>query len=455
METNKDTRQEIIASIDEINDRMWKTRGNTRDLDPDPLRLSREALEKSRELEYKPGIARGLLNKGMGSFIVLHDVPAAIENLNESLALFTELNDKKWMANVRLTLAIINTSVGKHEPAMYNALKGVDYYEQDPNDDLDKIMAYYVTGTVFKDLKKFKDSEQYYQKGLLSNFTDTSSWGGRIYTSLANIYTEEGRYDEAIAMTLKGLSVLKTQDNTIGESRALNDLGNIYKRKKQFKEALEYFFQGLKIREESHLKQFAFGSLNDIASVYKETGENEKAIAYLVRAGELAVEINQPAKEAKIYQEIGAIYKLLGNYEKSILYLEKFIGISLDLHEKDKSQKIDKLQDALLREKEEEIERLRNVELKEAYNLITEKNKEITDSIHYARRIQKALLAPDHLMDKNLGEHFILYKPKDIVSGDFYWATSVVTKQSAVNSQHNTADCELFYLAVCDSTGHG
>jgi serine phosphatase RsbU (regulator of sigma subunit) len=71
---------------------------------------------------------------------------------------------------------------------------------------------------------------------------------------------------------------------------------------------------------------------------------------------------------------------------------------------------------------------------------VEEKQKEILDSIHYAQRIQKALLASDALLSRHLPEYFVLYKPKDIVSGDFYWATE----------KGNS-----FYLAVCDSTGHG
>jgi serine phosphatase RsbU (regulator of sigma subunit) len=71
---------------------------------------------------------------------------------------------------------------------------------------------------------------------------------------------------------------------------------------------------------------------------------------------------------------------------------------------------------------------------------VSEKNKEITDSINYAKRIQYALLAHEELLKKNLSDYFILFKPKDIVSGDFYWATEKDGR---------------FYLAVCDSTGHG
>jgi ligand-binding sensor domain-containing protein/serine phosphatase RsbU (regulator of sigma subunit) len=78
--------------------------------------------------------------------------------------------------------------------------------------------------------------------------------------------------------------------------------------------------------------------------------------------------------------------------------------------------------------------------VEEKNEIIEKKQKEILDSINYARRIQYSLLANDQVLSENLPEHFILFKPKDIVSGDFYWAT----KKN-----------ERFYLAVCDSTGHG
>lgn len=81
---------------------------------------------------------------------------------------------------------------------------------------------------------------------------------------------------------------------------------------------------------------------------------------------------------------------------------------------------------------------------------ITEKNKEITDSINYAKRIQNTLLAQQDMLKKNLGDFFILFMPKDIVSGDFYWAS---LKQEAAAG--GSSSKESFYLAVCDSTGHG
>ncbi|MFY9310993.1 MAG: tetratricopeptide repeat protein [Bacteroidia bacterium] len=79
-------------------------------------------------------------------------------------------------------------------------------------------------------------------------------------------------------------------------------------------------------------------------------------------------------------------------------------------------------------------------ERKQNENIIQEKNREITDSIHSAKRIQHALLASESLLKKHLPEHFVLYKPKDIVSGDFYWANTIDNK---------------FIIITADCTGHG
>jgi len=71
---------------------------------------------------------------------------------------------------------------------------------------------------------------------------------------------------------------------------------------------------------------------------------------------------------------------------------------------------------------------------------LEDKNKDITDSIRYAQNIQKAILPPIEEIKKTLPESFILFKPKDIVSGDFYFYAKVR---------------DTIILAACDCTGHG
>jgi serine phosphatase RsbU (regulator of sigma subunit) len=137
-----------------------------------------------------------------------------------------------------------------------------------------------------------------------------------------------------------------------------------------------------------------------------------------------------------------------------------------------------RLHTAQLRQRQRELEAVVDERTKEIVEqkdeialqkqTVEEKQKEIVDSINYAKRIQFTLLAHEKVLKKRFSEHFILFQPKDIVSGDFYWATSVVSGSSFLvsdvpNKKHfeaqlqnkETRNKELFYLAVCDSTGHG
>ena len=73
--------------------------------------------------------------------------------------------------------------------------------------------------------------------------------------------------------------------------------------------------------------------------------------------------------------------------------------------------------------------------------IVEEKHKEITDSINYAERIQRSFLATKELLDEHLQDYFVYFQPKDVVSGDFYWAAKL-----------NNGS---FALCCADSTGHG
>ncbi|MGZ4075935.1 MAG: two-component regulator propeller domain-containing protein [Bacteroidia bacterium] len=84
---------------------------------------------------------------------------------------------------------------------------------------------------------------------------------------------------------------------------------------------------------------------------------------------------------------------------------------------------------------------IRTAEVVEQKQVVEKKHKEISDSIYYAERIQRSLLASEELLTENLKEHFVFFQPKDVVSGDFYWAAKL-----------NNGN---FALLTADSTGHG
>jgi serine phosphatase RsbU (regulator of sigma subunit) len=113
-----------------------------------------------------------------------------------------------------------------------------------------------------------------------------------------------------------------------------------------------------------------------------------------------------------------------------VLQLEKERAQEESLNQARRNENLVKEQNVVLEQK-----------VKERTAALEEKNKEVLDSIHYAKRIQNALLAQEDILQKFYHDkYFLLFKPKDIVSGDFYWGTQVNNK---------------LYLAVCDCTGHG
>lgn len=101
-------------------------------------------------------------------------------------------------------------------------------------------------------------------------------------------------------------------------------------------------------------------------------------------------------------------------------------------------EEIESQRDQIEQQRDVLVENHKNLE--RAYHEIEDQQKKITDSIHYARRIQSAILPTRARLKELLHDHFVLYKPKDIVSGDFYWATKQGNKSLIV-----AADC----------TGHG
>jgi len=101
----------------------------------------------------------------------------------------------------------------------------------------------------------------------------------------------------------------------------------------------------------------------------------------------------------------------------------------------------------------------RTRELREQKHMVEEAHKEITDSIKYAKRLQDAILPPISFVEELLPQSFVLFQPKDVVSGDFYWLEVVEEKVAAAvdtkKSASATAAKTTILLAAADCTGHG
>ncbi len=125
------------------------------------------------------------------------------------------------------------------------------------------------------------------------------------------------------------------------------------------------------------------------------------------------------------------------NQEELILQLSEIKMLSEQNIQKEKEKQVILSEQNLVLEKKVKE---RTLDLMHEKEIVEVKNREILDSIEYALRIQTAILPPSRIVKQYLANSFILYKPKDIVAGDFYWMEPV-------------GDLVLF--AACDCTGHG
>lgn len=153
----------------------------------------------------------------------------------------------------------------------------------------------------------------------------------------------------------------------------------------------------------------------------------------------------------RLYQAKGRQEKIIQEKELEIdLQKNEIEQLKADLIEKNfilEQQQLEVLaqRDAILEknqvfEQQNEEIHAQNDELEKQRDLVEAHNQKMLDSITYAKKIQEALLTPSEVLNDIIPEHFILYKPKDIVSGDFYWIKKIKN---------------IIVVATADSTGHG
>ena len=405
---------------------------------------SMQAINLAKRLTYKKGEA--LANKRIGNiYFDQGDYSKAIEFYYNTLKIYEEIKDKKGISS-------INTNIGN----TYSCQK-----------DDQKAIAYFNKSIKGLDELKMQKSTQYFN-ALIGI--------GTAYEHLSN-------FDKAIEFYSKCQIIAAETNDLEGAAISYNNIGNIYKeQRKQYKEALDYYFKSLKIREEIGDKYFIATSCNNIGSIYLIQNKNKEALYYCSKSLALAKEIEalDLVIDAEFY--LSSIYENMGNKAQALTHYKEFITARDSVFSAEKIKNIASQESKIKEEQMEagfkETQIKKEAELKQqkiismAFTVgfalvlilivvvfrslkqsrdknkiiesqkieVEHKQKEIVDSITYAQRIQHALLASTEMLNKNLGEYFVLFKPKDIVSGDFYWATKTD---------------DAFYLVTADSTGHG
>ncbi len=241
---------------------------------------------------------------------------------------------------------------------------------------------------------------------------------------LARGYLSIGEVTNAIQLASQALKV----EEDLGAKKEIKDIHNLlaeaYKTDKNYKEALAHLEKFLKLDQE----QASLLSAANISSLESKM-EKEKHQHTLKLKQEEVVRKNAKIKLQSI-QNIGLVIVLF--------FAIGFIVLAV------RSYRI----------KKRDAETIMKQKL-----MVEQAHQEIKDSIVYAKRIQSAILPPAKLVKEYLKESFILYKPKDVVAGDFYWMETINSDElrvmSGENPSLNTQDSQLVLFAAADCTGHG
>lgn len=318
--------------------------------------------------------------------------------------------------------------------------------------------------------KNYKKALELNKKALELRKLNNDQYGIAVcLNNMGRIYQAVNDYNQSVFHFLQAAERLKKIGDWDGAANSLHNIGTIYSEKKDYKTALKFLVESEAIADSLGATVNLRDNYKVMAECYNAIGNTSKAYEYLLNftilndsiineqslkhTAELEAQYESGRKESeikllkqeKIIQEKeNERYKAEINRQlilrNSLLAGLGFIVIIVVLVliqylQKQKANKI-------LKQQNEEINH-QKILIEQKSNELAEKNKEITDSIKYAQRIQNAIFPDDDLIKTYLPDSFVLFKPKDIVSGDFYWF------------QPSFFNNNLFYIAAVDCTGHG
>lgn len=356
----------------------------------------------------------------------------SINTLNKSLS-YTDKNDYKKISSIYNNLVSTYIKIDSIDKALYYNNESLRLMELN-RDFRGMAVAYNNMAEIYRKSNNVKLAIEYLKKAILiSEKYSIQSDIPHYYRSLGVSYFDNNELNLAAEYTLKSIDICKIQ----GNRKLLLDnyflLADIYRADKKYEKSTELLFIYKELND-SIVKEEYFKNIAELDAKY-QAEKKEKEIIILNKDNQL--------KEEKINKQNVLIYSFITGF----LIIFIFSIIILRLYNLKKKANIElELKNAQIYSQKEEIEAQRD-EIEEQKDYVIEQRdtimlqkKELTDSIHYAKRIQSALLPLKESFDSLFENYFIIYFPRDIVSGDFYW----------IKEHKNKIIC-----TVADCTGHG
>ncbi|HXD92554.1 MAG TPA: SpoIIE family protein phosphatase, partial [Bacteroidia bacterium] len=365
------------------------------------------------------GLLISLYNNIAGIETQIGEPEKALQAIKKCVKADLILGNKSYLGNDYNNIASLFRQLKNMDSALFYGLKSIEVREAElkikPNTEEQFLIASYTNvGGIYISQNKVADAAIYINKAykISVSKSDTASLSIANYWK-ARLLMAQKNYAEAKKYLLEALKYANTNRHILNYSHTYQGLYEVSDSLKEYKDALRYYklskiysdsVMNLDMRKEAEVKQLRF-EFETKETLLKNDHEKQMAI--------------EQAKEQKQKTIIWSIVAFLVLISIAGLFVYK---------------------NYLQKKKISEELQVKNQLIEQQKELVEEKQKQIVDSINYARHIQHSILPDETIIKSHLKDFFVLYLPKDIVSGDFYWFT-------AYND-------ELFFVSV-DCTGHG
>lgn len=378
-------------------------------------------------------------------FLIFEEYNKAIHYFDKSIALSQKLDlrhehlyNNKGICFARL--GMFDSSIVNHNRCLQIRLEN--------EDDLGIGQSYNNLGELYYELESFDSSLYYYEEGYAyrkksGEISESGMQESKINIAKAKVALKQ--YAEAEAILKETEVELRTSVNEDLKLRLYKQLMLLHECKKSYKYAYEYS------KEYFLLKDSIFGMEQREELIRKDI-----SIKYAEKKLQDSLTAAEQIRMAKLEEQRQIVLREQRDRESAIIQwalviaLVLMIGIVVLVYKNYRGKK--KSSEEILAQKQE-VEKQRDIaerekQIADEQRELTQHQKmelelvhqEITDSINYAKRIQYAILPADSFVEKALQDCFIMYEPKAIVAGDFYWVQEVDNK---------------VFFAAADCTGHG
>lgn len=475
-----------------------------------------DSLKRAFEREKDDSMRVVILRK-LAWDISYENLDSGIYYGNKAMFMARNMGSDKLIANVQVLMGTIYTDKGQLIEAAQAYYEAEKIYKK--TNDLEGLGYVYANISNLENVRGNLDKMLFYLKEALFIFQKlgkSKSVAG-VCNNLASYYANDVNLDSAFYYLNISHQLIEEENIDIYRGTNYSMYGDLYGKKGDIALSDHYFALAKKEFEKT-TNRYDLVSILSLQATYAIEMKNwSKALPLLTEAIEGGKEAGMLDKLRRLYKERAIVNEELGNYKAGLEDFQNYSRINDSLNNLEAKTKLQELNLQMETEKknlelqqlkskselddiarEHQAERISkqnillgasilfllvvavlaivlfrsnrakqktNQQLQSQKEIIEEKNKEIVDSISYARRLQQAILPPVKSFNV-LGEHFLIYKPKDIVAGDFYWLESFAPNGASDSEgiynrkwEDRASDSEgiqgKILFAVCDCTGHG